>query len=124
MNGEFMNLDTAKKIQEDKNMDKDLLKIIKHYGILSQLKYFQSEVFELNEAIIEYEDRKNISDFNLNVFKVTAMPVKQHIIEEIADVMVMLMQFKEYYHIDGSEIMKIMREKIDRQLGRIENESK
>ena len=124
MNGEFMNLDTAKKIQEDKNMDKDLLKIIKHYGILSQLKYFQSEVFELNEAIIEYEDRKNISDFNLNVFKVTAMPVKQHIIEEIADVMVMLMQFKEYYHIDGSEIMKITREKIDRQLGRIENENK
>lgn len=124
MNGEFINLNTAKKIQEDKNMDKDLLKIIEHYGILSQLKYFQSEVFELNEAIIEYEDRKNISDFNLNVFKVTAMLVKQHIIEEIADVMVMLMQFKEYYHIDGNEIMKIMKEKIDRQLGRIENESK
>lgn len=124
MNGEFINLNTAKKIQEDKNMDKDLLKIIEHYGILSQLKYFQSEAFELNEAIIEYEDRKNISDFNLNVFKVTAMPVKQHIIEEIADVMVMLMQFKEYYHIDEKEIMKIMREKIDRQLGRTENESK
>ncbi len=124
MNGEFINLDTAKKIQEDKNMDKDLLKIIEFYGVLPQLKYFQSEVFELNEAIIEYEDRKNISDFNLNMFKATAMPVKQHIIEEIADVMVMLMQFKEYYHMDGNDIMKIMREKIDRQLGRIENESK
>ena len=31
MNGEFINLDTAKKIQEDKNMDKDLLKIIEKY---------------------------------------------------------------------------------------------
>ena len=29
--------------------------IIDHYGVLSQLKYFQSEVFELNEAIFEKE---------------------------------------------------------------------
>lgn len=32
------------------------------------------------------------------------------------------MQFKEYYHIDGKQIMKVMIEKIDRQLGRIEKE--
>lgn len=120
MNGEFINLNTAKKIQEDKNMDKDLLKIIEHYGILSQLKYFQSEVFELNEAIIKKEIEYK---FGETTIKMDENNLK-HIAEEIADVMVMLMQFKEYYHIDGKEIMKIMREKIDRQLGRIENESK
>ena len=118
MNGEFINLDTAKKIQEDKNMDKDLLKIIEHYGLMPQLKYFQSEIFELNEAIINFEsDTYNYYD---EVYKNNL----NHIVEELSDVMVMLMQFKEYYHIDGKEIMKIMREKIDRQLGRIENESK
>ena len=36
------------------NGDK-LLEIINHYGVLPQLKYFQSEVFELNEAILNYE---------------------------------------------------------------------
>lgn len=37
-------------------MKEDLLKIINTYGVMPQLKYFQSEVFELNEAIIKYED--------------------------------------------------------------------
>lgn len=118
MNGEFINLDTAKKIQENKNMDKDLLKIIEFCGVLPQLKYFQSEVFELNEAIIYERATVKYGD-ERNDYKCI-----EHIIEELADVMVMLMQFKEYYNIDGNEIMKIMREKIDRQLGIIENESK
>ena len=33
----------------------ELLKIINTYGVMPQLKYFQSEVFELNEAIFEKE---------------------------------------------------------------------
>ena len=44
---------------------------------------------------------------------------KNHIAEEIADVAVMLSQFKVYYHIDDNDILKIMNEKIDRQLERI-----
>lgn len=36
-------------------MKEDLLKIINTYGVMPQLKYFQSEVFELNEAIIEHK---------------------------------------------------------------------
>lgn len=92
-------------------MKEKLLKIINHYGILKQLKYFQSEVFELNEAIInaenEYSMLKNIGN----------------IAEEIADVMVMLEQFKLYYEISSEEITKIFWSKVDRQLGRIENEN-
>ena len=111
MNGEFINLDTAKKMQEDKNMDKDLLKIIQNYGTCNQLKKLSEELYEFQEAVIEHR-----------FFKV--LQTKAHLIEELSDLFVLLMQFKEYYHIDGKEIMKIMREKIDRQLGRIENESK
>ena len=36
-------------------MKADLLKIISTYGVLPQLKYFQSEVFELVEAVINRE---------------------------------------------------------------------
>ena len=84
---------------------------------MPQLKYFQSEVFELNEAIIQYEncnfiEYENVEGTYLN-----------NIAEEIADVEVMLLQFKEYYNIDGKQILEIMNKKIDRQIGRIKKES-
>ena len=91
-------------------MEQKLLKIINHYGVLPQLKYFQSEVFELNEAIIDYEH-----DY-------FGHKSKEHITEEIADVTVMLLQFKEHYNIDGNDILRIMNEKIDRQLDRMREE--
>ena len=37
-------------------MKEDLLKIINNYGVIPQLKHFNSEVFELTEAIINYVD--------------------------------------------------------------------
>jgi len=36
-------------------MNSKLRMIIAHYGIDKQLKYLQSEVFELNEAILDYK---------------------------------------------------------------------
>ena len=36
-------------------MKETALKVINHYGVMPQLKYFQSEVFELTEAIIDYK---------------------------------------------------------------------
>jgi len=92
-------------------MEEKLLKIINHYGVIQQLKYFQSEVFELNEAIVRHDEEGYPNDIST-----------EHIAEEIADVEVMLLQFKEYYHIDGNNIIKIMDKKIDRQLKRIEKE--
>lgn len=102
-----------------------LLKIINHYGVIPQFKYFQSEIFELNEAIISYENFTN-------VYKNTSDPdiyyanrdLKGHIAEEIADVMVMLEQFKLYYGISSEEITKIFWDKVDRQLERIEKENR
>lgn len=91
-------------------MKEKLLEIINHYGVMPQLKYFQSEVFELNEAIIKAE----------NPFE----PIQdiEHITEEIADCFVMLEQFRLYYDIDLDEIKKVGRYKIDRQIERIKEE--
>lgn len=101
-------------------MEDRVLKIIKHYGVIPQLKYFQSEVFELNEAIFQYEEQKRVCEQFCD--ELHCDKEKEHIAEEIADVQMMLEQFQHYYGISNSEIYKIMEYKVDRQLKRIENE--
>lgn len=96
-------------------MKENLLKIINNYGVMPQLKYFQSEVFELNEAIINYENAKTI-------FGKSRTLGNQHIAEEIADVVVMLKQFQYYYGIKDSQVEEIIYQKVDRQLERIRKE--
>ena len=95
-------------------MKDDLLKIISFYGVMPQLKYFQSEVFELVEAVINRELHWNY-DTEIQDIK----PLDKHIAEEIADCMVMLKQFQYYYGIEDKEIEEVMKYKIDRQLERI-----
>ena len=41
-------------------MNKKFLEIITHWGVRKQLKHFNSEVFELNEAILDYENDKTL----------------------------------------------------------------
>ena len=98
-------------------MKEKALKIINNYGVMPQLKHFQSEVFELNEAIINAENNRLIGIGN----NPSETAIK-HIAEEIADVMVMLYEFKEYYKISNEEIIDIMQYKINRQLQRMEEE--
>ena len=93
-------------------MKENLMKIINNYGIMEQLKYIHSEYFELDEAIINYEWTKYVNDN------------KKHIVEELADVMVMLKQFQYYYGINDEEIEEIINYKIERQLNRIKEEGK
>lgn len=96
--------------------------IITHYGVLPQLKYFQSEIFELNEAILQYEHINNYYKTSSNFKTYGNNLMKEHITEEIADVQLMLNQFKRYYDISDEIIEEIMNEKADRQLKRIEDE--
>lgn len=100
-------------------MKEKLLYIINHYGISNQLRKFNEEVFELNEALIEHEILEDCGLFKDSDESET----RQHIIEEIADVVVMLLQFKEHYYIGEKDIIKIMNEKVNRQLERIKNEN-
>jgi uncharacterized protein YabN with tetrapyrrole methylase and pyrophosphatase domain len=102
-------------------MKEKLLTIINHYGIDKQLKYIHSEYFELDEAILDYE--KSGWDFDYEDAEELEKKYATHIAEEIADVMVMLEQFQHYYNIKTEDILKIMNEKIDRQLERIKKEN-
>lgn len=98
-------------------MNEKLATIINNYGIRNQLKHFNSEVFELNEAIIDAEHYKNLSiNDKMNSYCI------EHIAEEMADVMVMLGQFKIFYGISDEDITKIMGQKIDRTLERMGKE--
>ena len=82
------------------NLKDKLKRIIEHYGINAQQRKFAEEVFELQEAIIIGTERIFIA-------------------EEIADCMVMLNQFKEYYNITDEQINKNIEYKVNRQIERI-----
>lgn len=92
-------------------MYQDLGKIIGHYGINNQLKKFNEKTYELIEAILTFGKENAYKSLN-------------HIIEEMGDVCVILIQLQVYYGISESEIEDIMKFKIDRQLQRIESEKK
>lgn len=114
-------------------MKKDLIKIVGYYGINKQLKYMQSEIFELNEAVIRYQESlRNPIDIILNVLEPMCAFIgnreqKDQLADvkgEIADVMVMLRQIQYNYGIKDDEITEIMKQKISRQLERIDAEKK
>lgn len=89
--------------------------IIEHYGVIPQLKYMQTEMFELIEAIIERETHWNY-DTEIQNMK----PLDEHIEEGYADLTMMLEQIKVYYNLSEENIQKIKEQKIERQLERIE----
>lgn len=102
-------------------MKNDLLKIISHYGVNAQQRQLAEEVFELQEAITTHELKNSVS-YEIPLTELT--DTKEHIAEEIADVMVLLNQFKAYYDIPNETILVFMRGKVNRQLERIKNEVK
>lgn len=92
-------------------MEHQLKQIIEYYGVMKQLKYIHSEYFELDEAIIKGE----LEDLDNNAIK--------HIAEEIADIYVMLEQFRIYYGISPNVINSFMEYKTQRQIERIDEEN-
>ena len=97
-------------------MKADLLKIIKHYGINHQQRKLEEEVFELQEAITTHELKQSV-EYDIPLTEIVG--TKEHIAEELADVMVILEQIKLYYEISSEQITKIFWSKVERQLGRI-----
>ena len=100
-------------------MEKKLKQTINHYGVNNQQRKLQEEVFELQEAITIHELKKSV-EYEIPLTEIIG--TKEHITEEIADVMVMLEQFKFYYGIEDMDVKEIMIKKIDRQLERIKGE--
>ena len=96
--------------------------IISFYGVLPQLKYMQTEMFEFIEAVLQYEHINNYDKTSSNFKNYGNKIMKEHIEEEYADLTMMLEQFKEYYHLNEDNIQRIKEQKIERQLKRIEEE--
>ncbi len=94
-------------------MEEKLLKIINKFGINNQQRKLAEEVFELNEAIIKHEELYEIDGYSNDKYR-------EHIAEEIADVMVILEQIKLYYEITSKEITDIFWNKVNRTIDRIE----
>lgn len=101
-------------------MKEKVLKIINNYGVIPQLKYMQTEMFEFIEAVFQYEEQKRICEQCCS--KLHCDKEKEHIEEEYADLLVMLEQFHAYYELDDMHISEIMHFKIDRQIDRIKKE--
>ena len=80
-------------------MVKDLEKIIRHYGTHNQIEKTKEELEEMIEAL----DENNFA----------------HIVEEFADVMVMLNQIAIIYAIDMDILEDMMKYKIQRTLLRM-----
>jgi NTP pyrophosphatase (non-canonical NTP hydrolase) len=81
----------------------DLLTIMTKFGAFHQLKKLSEEVYEFQEATLRFL-HKGVQ--------------KAAITEEMADVLVVLSQFRELFGITDDELRKIMCEKVDRTLAR------
>ena len=87
-------------------MEDKLLKILDTYGIEHQTQKLGEEVIELIIEIAKYEENN--------------LKPKGKILEELADVCVMIEQVKLYYNFDDKEMEAEKQYKINRQLERIE----
>lgn len=96
------------------------LNIINHFGINNQCNKLQEEMNETLEAINELEEvfnreaRHEDEDFFEEIAK-----KRNHVIEEIGDVLTILTQFIFFYQIEKKELDSVMDFKLNRTLDRI-----
>lgn len=98
-------------------MIEDFKDVIKHYGYRNQLKKLSEEVYELQEAVLEYENAIINID---NDYKIAEL--RDHIAEEIADVKHLLYQITFAYDLNTNDIIEIVIEKNKRQHRRMKEE--
>lgn len=87
-------------------MDKELQQIAEHYGLRIQMRQLIEEMAELTQVICKAER------YDLDT-------VREHLVEEVADVQVVLDQV--IYLLGDNRIEQIRAEKIARQKRRIED---
>ena len=91
--------------------------IANHYGYLQYGQTIE-ECSELILAIRKYQRMMESSNININ----ECLKLKNHIIEEMADVVCMIEQLKNIVPVKDDEIEKEIELKVKRQLKRIEEE--
>lgn len=104
---------------------KDKISIIAdHYGFPKQSRQLSEECAELIQAVSKYyrfRNSKNIKDEILTSTYDSNMLI-QNIVEEIADVEIMLEQMKILLNINNEAVEGVKEKKVNRQLARIEKE--
>lgn len=93
-------------------MEKETLKLIAdEHGLHSQCRQAVEEMAELTQAITKFW---RYEGDNPTVFKLC----REHIIEELADVEIMILQLKYLFKCEDA-VEKIKAEKVERELGRM-----
>ncbi|MCI5543451.1 MAG: hypothetical protein MR405_06030 [Mollicutes bacterium] len=112
-------------------MHKKIRYILNYFGIKNQLKKFNEEVYELNEAVIKYINKgaietacENISYVMADLLNIKHTDYKFYIKEELADVYLILKQIQFYFDISGEELQKNIEYKVNRTINRIEKAEK
>lgn len=103
--------DKEKRLIKKKNMEQrtKLLTITRHYGLEAQVKKFAEEAFELQQELIKD---------NAGLDRVP------EVADEIADCLVLIRQFMEWYHFKDTDIEEIIETKIERTLKRMKEEER
>lgn len=94
---------------------KSYLDIIEYFGVRNQMKKLNEECFEFLEAVDNYEDELQVHLTD----KVGENMLRDHVIEEMGDVLTILTQFIEKYEISQEELDPYMDFKLQRTLDRI-----
>lgn len=91
-------------MQFTKPMRHNILRICRHFGSSAQKEKAIEELNELADAVkLESVGRDN----------------REHVLEEMSDVYIMLEHLKKIYHITNHELLKVCDYKIQRTLTRI-----
>lgn len=95
------------------------LEIMNHFGYRSQMKKLNEECFEFLEAVDNFEDFDLFFSKKEDIDVVNMLQAREFVIEEFADMLILLSQFAARYRIKQEEISKAMDDKLDRTLDRI-----
>lgn len=101
---------------------KPYLDIINHFGYRNQMKKLNEEIYELLEAVDNYEDASMEFNNDEDYYSVEEMKIfRDHIVEEMGDVLILLTEFIGRYDIEKYELDKWMDYKLERTLDRIDS---
>ncbi len=82
-------------------------RIINYYGFRHQLKKLSEEVYELQEALLDFDNNQS------------NQTLKKHAEEELADVNVILTELSLFFELNRDRMIDVMDSKVNRQIKRM-----
>ena len=92
-------------------MKSKLLRIFNHFGIETQKRKLNEEVYEFLQAVCEWQGYTDSPIF------------RRHVVEELADCLVVLKQFQHHFGIEDWKLNAWAKTKIKRTLARIDTKT-